>query len=256
MVENLVVISYWSQRSIKPLQKLIDQIYKINSGAIFDTLIVCNGDKNKVTNFLSQSNLSNKIKVIERENYGFNIGAWDAGWRYLPDYQNFLFLQDDCFICRENWLQAFINKFQNNPQLGLLGESLKWKMSWNGLVNSHYNNYHRSHTLNGKKMRKIDLYRAYLAKKSIQEGEYGDHLQSLILFTSKPILELVDGFPLGKSYGEAIASEIAISKKVQAAGYQIEMVDSNNRFYYISHPQWQPKPKGIKRLLYWLKSKV
>ncbi len=35
-----------------------------------------------------------------RENTGFNIGAWDYGWRHLPPYDYYLFLQDDCFIVR------------------------------------------------------------------------------------------------------------------------------------------------------------
>ncbi len=36
-----------------------------------------------------------------RENTGFNIGAWDYGWRHLPPYDYYLFLQDDCFIVRK-----------------------------------------------------------------------------------------------------------------------------------------------------------
>jgi hypothetical protein len=41
-----------------------------------------------------------------RENTGFNIGAWDYGWRHLPPYDYYLFLQDDCFIVRPLWLKA------------------------------------------------------------------------------------------------------------------------------------------------------
>ncbi len=63
------------------------------------------------------------------------------------------------------------------------------------------------------------------------------------------VLEKIDGFTLGNSYGEAIASEIAISKKVQEAGYQIQIIKPNQCFYYISHPQWERRKRKIDRLI-------
>lgn len=102
-----------------------------------------------------------------------------------------------------------MDKFYSNPNLGLLGESLNWQTSWDELAKSNYNNHHRGHTLSGQKMRRIDLYRAYLARNLIPEGVNAEHLQSLILFTSKQILEPVQGFSIGESYGEAIASRIS-----------------------------------------------
>ncbi len=251
---NLVVISYWSGRSIRPLKKLIYQINVIDSGAIFDSLIVCNGSSEQVENFINKSNLSHKFQVVKRPNFGFNIGAWDYGWKYLSNYRNFLFIQDDCIIIRENWLKAFVDKFNHDHQIGLLGERINWRNSWDDLAQSNSNSYHKKHTLNGQKMPRIDLYRAYLSKNSIPEGVTAEHIQSLILFTSKQVLEQIRGFPLGESYGEAIASEIAISKKVQAAGYNIAMVNPDKCFYYISHPQWLERKGKVKRLLHWLQS--
>ena len=103
MVDNLVIISYWSERDIETIKKLTLQINNINSGTYFDALIVCNGQSDRVNYLLNQLNLSRKFKVVDRENSGFNIGAWDYGWRHLSNYRNFLFLQDDCIIFRKHW---------------------------------------------------------------------------------------------------------------------------------------------------------
>lgn len=253
---TLVIISYWSERSINPLKELISQMDIIDSGTSFDSLIVCNGFSNKVENLINQSNLSHNLRVVSRPNHGFNIGAWDYGWRCSPNYHNFLFLQDDCIIFRKNWLKAFINKFNDNNQIGLLGESINWHTSWDELSKSDYNNYHKGHTLSVKKMRRIDLYRAYLSKNLIPEGLTADHLQTLVLFTSKQILEQIKGFSIGESYGEAIASEIAISKKVQSAGYEIAMVNPHSCFHYIGHPQWLKRRRKIQQFLYWVKENI
>ena len=256
MVDNLVVISYWSERDIEPLKKLVVQINEINAGTIFDVLIVCNGQSQEVNYLLEQLTLFYKFRVIQRENVGFNIGAWDYGWRQSPNYTNFLFLQDDCIIFNTNWLKAFTDKFYADPNIGLLGESLSWPIAWDELSSSEINRYYREHTIDGQKLRRIDLYRAYLVQNSIPEGPKADHLQSLILFTSQEILQEIQGFSIGISYGEAVASEIAISKKVQAAGYTIDMVDPLSYFHYIGHPQWIKRRRKIQRILYWIRSKL
>lgn len=46
------------------------------------------------------------------------------------------------------------------------------------------------------------FYRKYSSELDITP----EHIQSLMLFTSRPILEKIDGFIVGKTYGEAIAS--------------------------------------------------
>ena len=85
-------------------------------------------------------------------------------------------------------------------------------------------------------------------------SDYG-HLQSLIWATRRDVLERIGGFQIGASYGEAVASEIATSKKVEMLGLQVRQV-AFLPFTYIVHPQWkQPLvvallPKAtIKRLL-------
>ncbi|NET03019.1 MAG: hypothetical protein F6K61_21225 [Sphaerospermopsis sp. SIO1G1] len=253
-MNNLIIISFWYERSISPLFNLLSQIRVIKSGDVFDVLIVCNADSN-LDNFATLSELENlNVKYLIRENTGFNIGAWDYGWRNFPNYDYYLFLQDDCFIVRPLWLKAFVDKFYQSPQIGLLGESLNWKCSWEELAQSSYNQIHRDHMLGGKPIKRIDLYRQFLMQNQIPEQETADHLQSIILFTSRSILEKIDGFIIGKNYGEAIASEIAISKKVQALGYQIQSVNPNSCYHYIAHPQWFKRKRRIERWIYAVRS--
>ena len=69
-------------------------------------------------------------------------------------------------------------------------------------------------------------------------GHDAAHLQSLVLFARREILERIDGFPIGHDKIRAIASEFAISKRVIARGCQIRQVGWRP-FKYILHPQWQ-----------------
>ncbi|CCI26470.1 hypothetical protein MICAH_3980003 [Microcystis aeruginosa PCC 9809] len=40
---------------------------------------------------------------------------------------------------------AFVDRFCQSPQIGLLGESLNWECTWEELVRSSYNQIHRDH---------------------------------------------------------------------------------------------------------------
>jgi hypothetical protein len=254
-MKNLVIISFWCERSIKPLLHLLKQLQRIESGCLFDIVVVCNA--NSLGNIPDLPQLdSQKVKYLIRENTGFNIGAWDYGWRHLPPYDYYLFLQDDCFIVRPLWLKAFVDRFCQSPQIGFLGESLNWECTWEELVRSSYNQINRDHLLNGEPVKRVDFYRHFLEEHKIPEGETAEHLQSIIIFTSRSILEKIDGFILGKNYGEAIASEIAISKKVQGLGYQIQTVNPDSCYHYIAHPQWFRRKRRLDRWLYTVRSKI
>ncbi len=254
-MKALVTISFYCQRSINPLLHLLRQIATIEAGFPFDLVVVCNAVRlDEITN-LPQLD-AQKIQYFIRENKGFNIGAWDYAWRRFPSYDYYLFLQDDCFIIRPQWLKVFIDKLSQFPTIGLLGESLNWECSWEELAQSNYNQIHREHFLNGQPVKRVDFYRAFLAQHQIPEGKTAKHLQSIIFFTSRMVLERIDGFIIGENYGEAIASEIASSKKVQALGYQIQTVNPNSCYHYIAHPQWFQRKRRIDRWIYAVRSKI
>ncbi|MGK7946804.1 MAG: glycosyltransferase family 2 protein [Microcystaceae cyanobacterium] len=253
--QTLVVISLYCNRSIEPLLQLLKQINTIKAGSPFDLVVIGNVDDPNQLKNLPQLDKQN-VQYFLRENTGFNIGAWDNGWRRFPAYDYYLFLQDDCFIIRPQWLKVFIEKMSQVPTLGLLGESLNWETSWEELAKSNYNRIGKDHLLNGQPVAKIDYYRAFLAQHQIPEGKTAHHLQSIIWFTSRNILEKIDGFMIGQNYGEAIAIEIATSKKIQALGYSTQSINPWSCYHYIAHPQWFQRKRRIDRYLYSIRSRL
>jgi hypothetical protein len=101
----------------------------------------------------------------------------------------------------------------------------------------------------------------FLRRHEIPCGSTGSHLQSLILCTTRSVLEAVNGFAVGGNYREAVGSEIAFSKKVQALGLRTKQVGLLP-FTYIEHSQWAdsgrwrlPPLKRYRRLASsWLRS--
>jgi hypothetical protein len=238
MSANMVVVSYWVERGPRHLFRLMKQLFGYEAGASFSLTLVCNGGDEKPIGLAGRfAGLG--IKVLNRENRGFNIGAWDCGWRSTQGYENFLFLQDDCFVVRRGWLRGFLNAMSREPDIGLLGESFRrsWDRPWEELKRLGHNSFAKGHDVAGRSMRRVDLYLDFLDRHSIPPGESARHLQSLVLFAPRRVLAEMGGFPLGESYGEAIASEIAISKKVESKGYRTALVGPRP-FYYFGHRGW------------------
>ena len=70
-----------------------------------------------------------------------------------------------------------------------------------------------------------------------QSWKNATHLRSLIWSFKNETVRKIQGFPIGINKGECIASEIAVSKKIEALGLQIKQVDSAP-FKYIHHTEW------------------
>jgi hypothetical protein len=230
-----VVISHWSRHPTHNLTRLIKQLYKYDAGAPFKITVVCNGGDILPLKLLS--NLSKYgIRILDRENSGYNIGAWDHGWRHSDESGYFLFLQDECNILKDGWLRAFIEKMESNPTIGLLGESINWRRPWkeqrlNPIAAACLNND------NAPPFNAIDFLHNFLTEINIPPTDSADHLQSLVLFTSRRILEQVGGFPSRNTYAEAVGTEIAISKLIQSHGYIFDTVGAKP-FSYVGHRQW------------------
>jgi hypothetical protein len=80
-------------------------------------------------------------------------------------------------------------------------------------------------------------------------------MTTVVQFTSRAILEEVDGYNLGFAKDEAAAAEFAFSRKIEARGYTLQQI-GRRRHSRIAHPQWPsdaflPKLKRsvLKRLL-------
>ncbi len=164
-----------------------------------------------------------------------NIGAWDHAWRKYPDHDAYLFLQDECSPIRDGWLSAYVSKGEEYG-VGLVGESIneKWVRSWDGLKRMWEGHEMPDHLLNGMVVNRIDLYLDFLERIGIPPGSDGAHLRALVWYAKRSVLKQIGGFPTGRTLGECIASEIAVSKKVQAVGLQAVQV-ATMPFTYFAH---------------------
>lgn len=100
----LVVVSFFEPRPQPPLCALLTALRKIPAGAAFDIALVVNrtgSDELALPDWARQADF-----ILSRSNEGIHIGAWDFAWQMLPDYDAYLFLQDDCVLKAPNWLGA------------------------------------------------------------------------------------------------------------------------------------------------------
>jgi hypothetical protein len=236
-----VVVSYYDARPVDNLVALLWSMRTIAAGWPYQVRIVVNQDRPKSLSLPSSAGL---VEVHYRRNTGYNIGAWEAGWRIAPAFDSFLFLQDECRVIRENWIAAFVKKAAD-PSVGLVGECLStiWDASWDTLAERTRGERFRDHLIDGRPADRVPCYLHFLRAHGVQPGTKGDHLQSLVLFAQRQVLESIGGFPIGRNYGEAIAAEIGISKKVQWLGKTVCEVGPVP-FTYIEHPQWLHRRGG------------
>ncbi len=230
-----VVVSYWVGRPRTDLFRLLAQITEVDAGTAFDLVVACNGGDERPLELPDRFGPL-RPKILNRPNVGYNIGAWDAGWRESKsDY--YLFLQDDCFLKRPGWLSEYVHRMSRDAGVGLLGESMEWdRMTWSFIREDTDRNLAKPPTAeNGEHL--IDFYRGELLRRGIPPGDVGSHLQTLVLFTSRKVLEEIDGFPTGRSFQEAIACEIGISRLIESRGYRVAQF-AQMPFWLIGHRQW------------------
>jgi hypothetical protein len=234
MKPAIVVVSHYNAWPPDQLIALLDQIHSVPAHYPFRVRVVVNQAEARALELPSR--LSD-VDVHYRENRGYNIGAWDFGWRLGDAAPYYMFLQEECIIQREGWLNAFV-QVASRPTTGLVGESLiLWSTTWQDI------DEHRDRTARpplevfGRPLPWSQAVRCFLDTHGIPPGEFADHLQSLILCTRREVLEQIGGFRSGDNYDEAVCSEIAISKYVQAIGLRVRQVGFRP-FTYVRHPQW------------------
>jgi hypothetical protein len=234
-----VVISAWEGHPVSFLRRLVASMKRFDAGAAYDAILSINGSDYPVPAELAAT----FRHILRRENTGFNLGAWDHAWRSLPEYDHYLFVQEDCFMCRRNWLHAFMQRFVAEQACGLVGEHFNngWNHSWDRLLGPDAG----GQTISGKKRRRALLYRQMLQQWGIPAGDSAAHVTTVVQFTSRRILEEVDGYPIRDVYREAVAAEIGFSRKIVAAGYVLRQV-GRWRHSYIGHPQWPSERIGEK----------
>ncbi|MBI5882780.1 MAG: hypothetical protein HZB91_06720 [Elusimicrobia bacterium] len=244
MPEILVVISHYDARPARALGELLASMEEHPAGADFSVRIVVNQARER-KGPLPATRLP--VEILHRPNSGMNIGAWEAGWRAHPDFANYLFLQDECRIERPGWAAAFKAASQAS-RVGMVGESLNvgWEKPWSRLRRLQEGVELPGHELNGRRANRVDVYLDYLRRCGIEPGATARHLRALVWFMPRSVLEDIDGFPIATSYGECIACEIGVSRKVESMGLAVRQVHAES-FRYISHGEWVRDPSGAVR---------
>ncbi len=228
-----IVISTWVGHPAQSLVRLCDSIVRHPARAEYDLFLCANGPAYSPP--LELRPLFTRIFV--RENTGYNLGAWNHAWRQLPEYDRFLFLQDECAVKRTGWLKDFLRRFDSTPACGLVGEHLirSWDRPWSVLVEAQGREAKDPRAI--QRALSARSYREILARWGIPEGPTARHLTTVVHFTSRSILEEVGGYNLGQTYQEAIAAEIGFSRKIVTHGYRLVQV-GRWRHSRIGHPQW------------------
>ena len=116
----LVVISHYNAWSSDQLIALLDQMWTVPAGYPFQTRVVVNRAE---PHELALPSRYQSVEVVYRENVGFNIRAWEQGWREPPVFDAYLFLQEECQIVRPGWLRAFVQASKNSPSDSLVRAS-------------------------------------------------------------------------------------------------------------------------------------
>ncbi len=233
-----VIISTWDKHPLDYLERLLETMEKYPAGIAYDLCLCVNG-----MNFKLPKQLSVKFNhILIRENIGFNIGAWDYAWRKLPKYDYYLFLQDECYMRKKNWLKKYIEYYKSSDSIGLLGENYhkSWAKPWRYLMNDSTGN------VSNKKKKNATYYHEVLCSWGIEPGENAAHVTTVVQFVKRSLLVKVNGYQVTNDYQTAIAAEISFSKKIESAGYLVEQLP-RRRHQLIAHTQW-PSDDLLSRL--------
>ena len=226
----IIVISYYKARPKNFLNNLIFKLKTFN----IDIALVINDDNVLKTKIEKTSNFFK----IYRSNVGMNIGAWNECYQLFSDYDYYLFLQDECFILNNNFLDEYIKELSKS-NIGMTGEciNLMWNRNWSVMKRSKLN-YNIKFPLKNLKISRVNYYLSCLKKWNIYPGDKASHLRALIWGFNNNCLKKINGFPIGKNKDQCIAAEIAVSKNVEQCGFYISQINSTP-FKFIGHNEWR-----------------
>ncbi len=236
----LVVVSYYNARQDDRLDMLLSQLRDVPAGMDFHTAVVVN---RAVDEDLAIAAKYPDIEVCYRENRGYNIGAWNHGWRLFPSWDLYVFLQDECLIAQRHWLRHLCASAQAGGGR-LVGECLVDAAQTWAEADSSYQEFYASQGIEPSRWDPAsgDLHTAsfiqhYLEQQGIPTQPTMRHLRSLVLCVPGHVLSDMGGFPIGQSYREAVGAEVGCSQRAQALGYQIRQAGLLP-YTYVIHPQW------------------
>lgn len=234
-----VVVCYYVGQDVKHLHRLLGQMLRTPAGAPFDLRVVVNGGDQRPLTLPARFDPL-RARIEDRPNRGYNIEAWDVGWRLDPAYDYYLFLQAECHLKRPNWVAEFEFRAGNDPGVGLIGETIMWdRQSWAFIRTATDRDLGAHAWPAGEPDHPLDTYQRLIAARGVPLGDVGTHLPSIIWFAPRAVLEAVGGFPLiGTTYREAVACEVATSRLVEAKGFRVATI-RGEAFHFIGHRQWR-----------------
>lgn len=233
MISHINVVSFYAPRPVDDLLALMNSLKHQQK----ETIIVINSDQ---VNGEPEFQDLNGWSAIVTPNRGMNIGAWQQGFLARPNEDFYFFFQDECFVKQSGFFEACMDRFANEPRLGMLGESLnfKWNHRWEDMRRSNLNWQDTDHQINGVPIDRVDYYLITMARMGIDPGETGLHLRSLCWAFRGDALRAIGGFPIGHTKGECIAAEIGVSRQVLQHGYQFDQLCATP-FTYVGHREWK-----------------
>jgi hypothetical protein len=231
----LIVVAHYASRPRAHLDDLIKKLSSLTT----DLIIVINDDDV----FDNEVLIEDGVKFIRRQNIGMNISAWWYAYSKFPNYENYVFLQDECVVINDNFVSAYASKL-SKPMVGLVGESInfKWAMPWSEIAMSGLN---YEVQINNFSIKRVSFYLDMLRRWQINPGLSGKHMRALVWAFKRSTLEKIGPFPSGRNKEECIAAEIAVSKKVEEIGLLVEQV-ATSPFSYIKHLEW--RSDGLSKL--------
>ena len=235
-----LVVSHYNAWEPDQLLALLDQTKEIPAGLPFRTRVVVNQAVDKT---LALPPRHSDVEVSYRPNTGYNIGAWDHGWRVGESFPFYLFLQEECIILKEDWMKSFVDAV-SDTRVGLVGESMTPPETWSSWENRS-GPLCRFFGLTSPFVFYNELVPRFLElaqERGADPGPNTSHLQSLIIGTRREVLDRIDGFPSWPiDYVSAVCSELMISKSVSSTGWDVRQIGWLP-FSIISHPQWKRHP--------------
>jgi len=229
---TLVVVSHYNARGKEDLQALLSQLEPLAP----QILVVINDDHHQgPAEFVPGM----PTPCLRRANTGMNIGGWNEAFQQRPDFEHYIFLQDECRIKDSSFVEAYTSQLTIDG-MGLLGECLnpRWSAQWDELEGNNLFNFPIQITPNSPPIMSIKFYKSCMESWGIPQGSTGRHLRALIWAISNETLTKINPFPVGRIREECIAAEIAISKKVEQFSLRVEQIDLLP-FKFIEHKEWR-----------------
>ena len=184
---NLVVACWGGHRRTRHPEYEADRAYYLklqeDSLAKFEhslaqiTFVSTGGDEN-YNKFLRR--LASKYSVMRRDNVGMSYGSFDAAWKAFPDFDYYIFLEDDYLFITDNFDTKLVELFESFDDCGYLcqliwGLVTPYPSIFNGMASKEC--LQRLVTLPGAAAFSVDEIAYYGAAEGLGQHAWGEAVQ-------------------------------------------------------------------------------